>query len=327
MQTSAVALAAATLLGLIQASNSAAWQDESSDQEQETTQRERDQADNEMQDRARESSDDDSPPEPIVAPAQALGYSGQFLLRDGATLAGARGRLIQHELGYWEFVVEQQDASREPATFIVLPSRTLSRMEQAASEDSAATMFELTGTVHVFEGMSYVLPLTAPRIVISETNEVPSESSVAEQSTTPADVDASQLTAEQIIRNVERNVPVARSLAVEENEQMPIEDVNPSLAPRFGDGSILMARRGRITRTADGGWRFNFAADAAGLSDPPMVLLPCHLLESIRDRVQSGGAGQVFLITGQAFSYRGRSFLLPTMFRIEDVDRNPNIRR
>jgi hypothetical protein len=51
------------------------------------------------------------------------------------------------------------------------------------------------------------------------------------------------------------------------------------------------------------------------------------LLESIRDRVEAGGDDQVFLITGQVFSYHGRRFLLPTMFRMEDVERNPNIRR
>jgi len=272
--------------------------------------------------------DEDSPPEPLIAPSQALGYSGPFLLRDGAALAGAAGRLVRSRHGFWEFVVVPDDRSREPASFIVLPSHTLSRMERAVEASTTDDGFEVTGTVYVFDGENYLLPLSAPRIDpdqpgSAETVQQPEPS----ESSPPGQRDTSQLTAEEIIRGVERDVPAARSLVVDEPSDPLVDSLEDVASDGFDDGAIMMSRRGRITRTAEGGWRFNFAADAAGLSDPPMTLLPCLLLESIRNRIEVDGDDQVFLMTGQVFSYHGRRFMLPTMFRMEDVERNPNIRR
>ena len=65
-------------------------------------------------------------------------------------------------------------------------------------------------------------------------------------------------------------------------------------------------------------------ADASGLMDPTMILLPSSKLVSIENWARNGGVGRPVLISGEAFSYRGRHFLLPTAWRAP-VER-PNLK-
>lgn len=277
-------------------------------------------------DEAQDNPAQDEEPEAIIVPSQAIGYSGPFLMREGASVAGAVGTLVRHEDGYWIFHVEPEDANRQPIDLIVLPSRTLARMEQIVEQAEVAPTFEVTGTVYVFDQENYLLPLASPRIVeyaedgSEEPQALPDDVAPSDDRERPT----SDLSAEEIIAAIRRDVPVARSLVVEGG----LDDSDAAGdESALDDGALIMSRRGRIARTPEGGWRFTFAADAAGLGDPPMILLPCLALEGLRDRVEQNGAQQVFLITGQVFTYHGERFLLPTMFRAEDVAKNPNIQR
>ena len=62
-----------------------------------------------------------------------------------------------------------------------------------------------------------------------------------------------------------------------------------------------------------------------GLADPPVRLLPCLLLEQLEDYARhntsaasagAGAGGGAILLSGQAYLYEGRNYLLPTAYRI-----------
>lgn len=68
-------------------------------------------------------------------------------------------------------------------------------------------------------------------------------------------------------------------------------------------------------RTEGGAYRFVFAADESGRSDPPMLLLPCLLLEEIDAQLRRReGVRPTIVITGRVTTSGGRNYLLPTVF-------------
>lgn len=90
----------------------------------------------------------------------------------------------------------------------------------------------------------------------------------------------------------------------------------------IAEESSVVNRRGKITRDSSGGWLFVFDADATGLADPPLRLLPCLLLERIEDYARRQGNNSPALISGTMYLYSGRNYLMPTVFRIPHERRN-----
>ncbi len=83
------------------------------------------------------------------------------------------------------------------------------------------------------------------------------------------------------------------------------------------EGEFVIARRGRLLRSPNSSHMIlQFDADGQQSPDPPMVMLPCRLLENMERLVQQNADRVVFNITGQVFVYRGLNYLLPTMFTL-----------
>jgi len=83
------------------------------------------------------------------------------------------------------------------------------------------------------------------------------------------------------------------------------------------EGEFVVSRRGRIMRAPDANRSlFVFDSDGQALADPPMILLPCQLLENMEQIITDRGDQTVFVITGQVFTYHDVNFLMPTMMKI-----------
>ncbi|QNN20978.1 hypothetical protein HED60_01385 [Planctomycetales bacterium ZRK34] len=84
------------------------------------------------------------------------------------------------------------------------------------------------------------------------------------------------------------------------------------------EGTFVITRRGRMVRAAGGAspWMVTFDADASGMADPPMYLMPCQMLEDMEQIVQQQGDGVVFVISGQVFVYHGANYVLPTLMKL-----------
>ncbi|MDX2146156.1 MAG: hypothetical protein SFZ23_01440 [Planctomycetota bacterium] len=115
------------------------------------------------------------------------------------------------------------------------------------------------------------------------------------------------------------------------NERAPEgEDGRPQTTPTPGapaasaalDGKLLSGRRGRIVRGRGGGFYFTSdtgfsgaQGEAGAKGEPAMGLLPCKTLEVMEAR----GAGDdrlEFRVSGRMFSWRGRTYLLPTLAEV-----------
>jgi hypothetical protein len=87
----------------------------------------------------------------------------------------------------------------------------------------------------------------------------------------------------------------------------------PALRP---EGQFIINRRARMVQSADGNRSvLVFEADSAEAAEPPMILLPCRILEDMETLVEERGDQLIFIISGQITAYRGVNHLLPTMMR------------
>ena len=87
------------------------------------------------------------------------------------------------------------------------------------------------------------------------------------------------------------------------------------------EGAYLVNRAGRITRGLGGlvggeaqNLMFTFEADGKDpeAAEPPMMLMPCKLLELMEDSVAERGDQVLFIVSGRVHTFRGANYLLPT---------------
>ena len=76
------------------------------------------------------------------------------------------------------------------------------------------------------------------------------------------------------------------------------------------EGSYVIRRVGRLTRTADGQFEFTYEADGSALKDPPMIILPNLKLTQMETAVKTNSRDLKFLISGMVTEYNGRNYIL-----------------
>lgn len=247
-------------------------------------------------------SGDHSKPPSATPPAHATAPSGHGyvldrgrppLLREGSHLVGLKGAMDRGETpGQWRFMIENQDPNAPQYELIMLPCALLGEMERIVeAARGQRVVFEATGQVFVYRGRNYFLATHAPQL--TGYNAPPGSGGD---------------TADDIARQLEQAVgPLARSTG---GADLP----EARSAGSAREGSVVFARRGRLRRHRTGAWIFVFDADAEGLADPPMILLPCLLLESM-EKYARAGKNVPLLVSGHVHVYGRRTYLLPTVYR------------
>ena len=183
----------------------------------------------------------------------------------------------------------------------------LEQLVESMSEQEI--VFDLTGQVFVYHGRNYLLPTHAPRLV----EYVPPPPAVADDGVAPLDADSG----EALLRELERTVgPAVRS---SRRGAASRDDRDPDRPKLLAPGTVLLRRRGWMNREPDAAWSFIFGADAAGLADPSMILLPCLMLEVMEDAAQTRGHSAPLLVSGRVYRYHQRNYLLPTLFQIPNL--------
>ncbi len=89
------------------------------------------------------------------------------------------------------------------------------------------------------------------------------------------------------------------------------------------EGEFIVNRKGHLVRAAHGGHViFVFDADSEHAPDPPMVVVPCQMMQNMEDLVQERGDTLTFILSGQVLTYRGVNYLLPTMMKLAIDQKN-----
>lgn len=90
--------------------------------------------------------------------------------------------------------------------------------------------------------------------------------------------------------------------------------LRPTPGELVREGAFLLNRRGRMLQADDSTWVFVFDPDAQGESEPPMIMQPCLRLTEMERLVASRDETVTFRVSGMALVYRGRNYLIPTVF-------------
>ncbi|HSZ54829.1 MAG TPA: hypothetical protein VK797_04165 [Tepidisphaeraceae bacterium] len=83
--------------------------------------------------------------------------------------------------------------------------------------------------------------------------------------------------------------------------------------PLIREGTYIMDRLGRLTKTDKGEFEFTFESDGKALRDPPLILLPNLKLAQLEEAVTSQARDLKVRVTGRVTEYRGRNYLLLDM--------------
>ncbi len=250
----------------------------------------------------------ETPPAAILPAAATL----PPLLREGTFMLQVKGSLHRGgQPGRWVFRIARDDPSRELFELTLLPCTLLASLEQLVeSMPDEQIVFDLTGQVFVYGGRNYLMPTHAPRLVEYVPPSRPQDITGDNLKTAMPDDSA-----EAILRDLDRAVgPVVHSprSAAAGTGDTTSRPATAGTTP----GTTVLWRHGWMVREPNGAWSFVFAADATGLGDPPMILLPCRMLEDMERHGLRSSPDEPLLVSGRVTRYHGRNYLLPTMFRV-----------
>ena len=230
------------------------------------------------------------------------------LLREGAVLHKAQGRLMGSPGGGRVYVFDEDEDGLAPPPMIVIPGVRLMEMERLLSTRYSKVTFLLTGEVFVYHSRNYIQPTRFTTLTIE-----------SEDGDETAAGGASVVTGGDDVQNLISSLK-ADADREEEREGRGVNALHGGLGR---DGELLVSKRGRVRRSSLGGWEFYLDNDAGDTranakndDDAPLILLPCRLLEAIEDSIDDNERGAEFLLSGTVHVYSGESYLLPSMFRV-----------
>ena len=263
--------------------------------------------------------------------------TGRFpLLREGSTLVGVVGNVDRDPVTGGRRLTISVDDERSPGHQLVfLPNTLLTELDQviAFADADSVLQFRITGRVMIYEGRNFlvmthppiligrgVAPLATPEPSVPAANApaaTTTSATTSENDTDPDDIDSIMSRLERAVGPVARRPGAAASTA---DGNAPAADATNTQGAATGrtiaEGTRIVDRRARVRRTTGGGYSLIFDADASGISDPPMMLLPCRLLEDLAAVSARRAEDASVLISGEVMLYRGRNYLLPSVYRI-----------
>ncbi len=136
-----------------------------------------------------------------------------------------------------------------------------------------------------------------------------------EESQEETDKPAPEKSQEQVLQELlDKSSPGPMIITHEISDKITVPVVEP-VDPRaklpllLRDGDWLSNRLGRLAKDTKGRLLFVYEADAAHLSEPPLILLPCLKLEQMELLVAKRPNAKL-TITGEVTVYHGKGYLL-----------------
>jgi hypothetical protein len=252
------------------------------------------------------------------------------LLREGGLLSRAVGSIREDtSRGEWIFVPAQPDPTGLERQIVLLPNGVLEEAIRVLRVAPEPLIHEVSGEIFVYRGRNYLLAsIIAPMVAPIGTSVAPPAPTQPAAGAAPAqgvrplkDIDEESLAAELERRLAERigavpAAPVAPSGAAVGSAL----DGSSASPPRRGAMPAdirIQSRRGHLARdAATGGWRFVFVGQTADGGEPSMPVLPCLALERVERLVRESDLPPTLLVSGTTTLFEGRTFLLPSGFRI-----------
>lgn len=254
------------------------------------------------------------------------------LLREGAFLTSASGRIVRSSDDAWVFRFFPDGDGRRLPPMVVLPCMNLAAMEQIAESRSEQVTFVVSGQVFVYQDRNYLLPTSHGVLSLDESDPVEQSGDDAADNETNDESSPSAALPEELIGGEEPSPEVSdliESLDESTPQRRPLAPA-PAGADSKGpalvrEGTMRTLRRGMVMRdSASLVFATESGVEDPVRMDPPMILMPCRNLEEIESLLQRAESPMEFRISGRVFVYQDKNYLLPTMYVVA-FDRGGNL--
>ena len=144
-----------------------------------------------------------------------------------------------------------------------------------------------------------------------ETTKEEVEKGVKEETKEPASPKSQEQVLQDLLEEKSPGPMIITDNISDEVRVPSVEPVDPKTKPPLTvrEGDVVINRMGRLVKDAKGTLLFVYESDAANLSEPPLILLPCMKLEQMELEV-SKKPNAKFTVTGEVTVYRGKGYLL-----------------
>ena len=256
-----------------------------------------------------------------IAVAKTAQAKVSTALHTGSVLTNVPGKLILHigsRYPAFEFIKPQK---HWPHTIKLLPCLTLQAME-AIHEPHIG--FAVSGILTRYHHEFYLLPDADVRLLRKQAPRVmTAPPAAATEPETPAK--GHTISAQSVLRNLlshHISRPVQQLVTIPPmRTAKPIPDLPQPLGdlrlPAMREGSYIWNRPGRLlfNRPLDE-WIFIFQADGDSLVEPPLIMLPCQLLQRMETRSAHQGTEIKFRVSGKITQFKGRNYLFTTYVEV-----------
>ncbi|VAX40062.1 hypothetical protein MNBD_PLANCTO03-1101, partial [hydrothermal vent metagenome] len=191
------------------------------------------------------------------------------------------------------------------------------RLENMLGEENRGLWVSLTGEVLEYHGRNFLLPTAFANAQTPTEPAEGAEAAPSEAAVSPADQpEPSGNRIDDLVRELEaqraerRGIDTSFAAPSEEQAGMPVP------GPRV-DGTMLLNQRGRMVRSAEGGWVIaidNDGAASEGGLPHHLRLLPCRVAAQMEWQAEIEGESWAFEVSGRLYRHGQRVYLLPRMF-------------
>jgi len=234
------------------------------------------------------------------------------LLPEGTFLSARDARLVVTEEGDRVLALSPDRNDPVARAAILLPCSELEKLERAAIEaggaSEATARFKVTGQVFAYHQYNYVLLSTWTQVVESE-GPAPNDAPTADTE----DDEVSSLIQELEQSRAEQG----RALSGDRSPIWlpPRGELEPGEGALIPDGTLIQSRRARLVRQGVS-WTIAFDSGTGTKRSDPLIVLPCLHHERLERLTQAGGDEIEIEISGRVLSFRGRNYILPTLFQV-----------
>ncbi|MBL4591849.1 MAG: hypothetical protein JKY96_07805 [Phycisphaerales bacterium] len=243
-------------------------------------------------------------------------------LAEGTFLLDRLGRLVRGPMDRLIFAPDRAQRQAGEGAMLILPC---SIKDQIAASWTGQSVL-IRGEVFLYHGRNYLLPawfsMVAPSPV--ETPTLDTESPATPIEKVPAEPPASlddDPEIKALLEELEAEMPSANAPGASIHDQLGNQELGPtrpaqgaSTASGIREGTILIRRRGRLDRQADGAWALIFDNDeASDLGAEALTILPCRMLMQMESFSARDGGAKQLIVSGRVYASGGNGYLLPTL--------------
>lgn len=236
---------------------------------------------------------------------------------EGTFFAKRAGSLFRASTGEVIFIPRRDALARGDAPMVLLPCRTLERLESAPGVFQASTVVTLSGQAFVYKDRQFLLP-SVYSVSAGESPagpDLPAPAAPEAPASPPTDRDPAVA---DLIRDLEAARAAPRAVeAAPARASTPAAESDPKPAKgHIPEGELVFNRRGRLSRTPDGSLAVWFDGDHDSPPPAPLVLLRCRMTQRLEEMASARGEGLVVTVSGRVTAQGGRSYLLPTLAQV-----------